>query len=208
MVKYIGKKGRLIPNFIEVKKYPQSNAARHKVVLFLGSVGKSKGISELTDAWKKVRPPGWTLRLVGPLAPSYDTESWRGDLDTTIELVGPLDHDQAMHLMRQAALLVLPSHTEGFPNVVLEGMATGTPVLASNVGAIPTMLADGAGCVVPARNSSALANALTDLTSDKQARDRMASLAVAKVNQQYSPGPVMRQYREVWFPHNRHSDRV
>jgi glycosyltransferase involved in cell wall biosynthesis len=64
--------------------------------------------------------------------------------------------------MQAASLLCLPSHNEGVPNVVLEAMACGLPVVASRVGGIPEILPGHAGRLVPPHDRAALAQALDE----------------------------------------------
>lgn len=60
-----------------------------------------------------------------------------------VELPGWISHDDLPRYLNQLRLLVLPSYTEGLPNIMLEAMACGTPVLATPVGAIPDVIIDG-----------------------------------------------------------------
>lgn len=194
-------RARLIPNFIHVERYEGSPTAREPRVLFLGSVAQSKGISELLEAWARMRPDGWTLDLVGPIAPHYDAIASAGSTPEGVVLHGPQEHTAAMSLMSRASVLVLPSHTEGFPNVVLEAMASGTPVVATAVGAIPDMLQDGAGRVVPARDVDRLTAALAEVCASEELRHSMAERAWKRVYEDYSSQAVFAQYRSVWLDH-------
>jgi glycosyltransferase involved in cell wall biosynthesis len=65
--------------------------------------------------------------------------------------------------MAAADLVTLPSYMEGCPNVVLESLACGRPVVATNVGGIPEIMSDECGRLVPARDSDALALALASV---------------------------------------------
>jgi glycosyltransferase involved in cell wall biosynthesis len=62
--------------------------------------------------------------------------------------------------MAAADLVTLPSYMEGCPNVVLEALACGRPVVATNVGGIPEIMSDSCGRLVPPRNAAALAEAI------------------------------------------------
>lgn len=190
----------LIPNFIDTPSYDPRFDRHSKIVLFLGSVSQSKGVGELLSAWDSLGLEGWTLRLVGPLSPTLEELVATFHDDPSVQVLGPVEHRAAMAHMYDAAFMVLPSHTEGFPNVVLEAMATGTPIIASEVGAIPEMLEGGAGIVVPPRDVDALMKAILRLASEPESRDRMAKKAHERVTQHYSTESVMAQYRRVWTP--------
>ena len=71
----------------------------------------------------------------------------------------------------------MPSHNEGVPNVVLEAMACGLPVVATRVGGVPEVLPDFAGMLVPPRDSTALAAALQQALAQRWDRDRIAAHA-------------------------------
>ena len=63
-------------------------------------------------------------------------------------------------LLSASDVFVLPSYTEGFPNVIIEAMAMGKPIIATSVGAIPEMLDEGCGVVVPPKDADSLQKAL------------------------------------------------
>jgi len=70
---------------------------------------------------------------------SLDTEN----ISARVDLPGWISHDDLPKYLNQLRLLVLPSYTEGLPNIMLEAMAYGTPVLSTPVGAIPDVIRDG-----------------------------------------------------------------
>jgi glycosyltransferase involved in cell wall biosynthesis len=77
-------------------------------------------------------------------------------------LIGPQPLDRIPTWMAACDLLVLPSHVEGTPNVVLEALASGRRVVASRVGGVPDLITSSAlGALVPSRDPAALATALT-----------------------------------------------
>jgi glycosyltransferase involved in cell wall biosynthesis len=84
--------------------------------------------------------------------------------------------------MAAADILVLPSLSEGRPNVVLEAHACGLPVVATNVGGTPELLEDGVnGLLVPVGDSDALAGALRRLATDHDLRLRLGVAARERI---------------------------
>jgi glycosyltransferase involved in cell wall biosynthesis len=94
-----------------------------------------------------------------------------------IELVGSVPHAQLGPWFRAADLLCLPSHNEGVPNVVLEAMACGTPVMATDVGGIPEVVPDYAGILVPPHQRERLSAALIDACARTWDNPRIAAHA-------------------------------
>jgi len=86
-----------------------------------------------------------------------------------------------------AELMVLPSHSEGSPNVLLEAMAAGLPSIATRVGGVPELVRDGeSALLVPAGNTQALANAIRRALGDPALRKCLGSTAHG-ISRQYAP---------------------
>ena len=95
-------------------------------------------------------------------------------LGSVVELLGWIDSDAKVQRLRRAHLLVLPSYMEGMPNAIIEAMATGLPVVATDVGAVVDVVSDGVnGILIPPRNIDRLAQALRKLLLDAPLRERM-----------------------------------
>lgn len=191
---------RLLPNCADVEALPTPTprAGTHPTALFLGWVIPAKGIEELLQAWTALREFHWRLVIAGPIEPAYRKDlAARYPLDC-VTFTGALPHGDSMALMAAADLFVLPSHTEGFPNVIAEAMALGRPILATAVGAIPEMLEDGCGRVVPARDVAALRSALRDLMDDAALRDLLGQAALAKLQRDYTAEAVFEQLLAIW----------
>ncbi len=96
-------------------------------------------------------------------------------------------------------LLVLPSHTEGLPNVVLEASAARVPVVATAVGGTPEAVEDGStGYLVAPGDPGALARRIAELAADPARRRAMAERGRQKVLQEYSFAQQGREYRELF----------
>lgn len=192
-------KSQLIPNCYNGASLPASRGGASKVVLYIGWVIPTKGIAELLDAWKTIeRNDGWRLILVGPVDAAFKVSLEQHVASTAVSFAGEMAHADAMSMLAEADILVLPSHSEGFPNVVLEGMALGKPVLATAVGAIPEMLSDGAGVVVPAKNTPALSEGLRSLMDDPDRRQLLGRQARVRAQERYSLDSVFLSYQALW----------
>ena len=136
-----------------------------------------KGHRDLVEAARIVvdSEPGARFLLVG------EDRGERAPLRSMIASLGLEDHmllagprADAAAIVAASDLVVQPSHEEGFPNSVLEGMAASKAVVATNVGGIPEAIADGVtGILVPPRDPPALANALLSLLADPDRARRM-----------------------------------
>ena len=98
-----------------------------------------------------------------------------------------------------ATLLTVPSHTEGSPNVVLEGMAAGLAIAATTVGGVPEILEQGGtGLMVPARNPEAMADAILRILNDPELRARLGSAAQLRVESDFTPQAYKRSLAEFY----------
>ena len=143
-----------------------------RTALFVGRIYPVKGLPMLVEAWSRVRPPGWKMKIVGPEEAGHLTEVQAlvhdAGLGGVFEFTGPLDGEALEDAYRNADLFILPSHTENFGMVVAEALAHGVPVIASQ--GTPWQILEDRGCGWwPEISSDSLANALraaTDLPPD------------------------------------------
>lgn len=128
---------RIIPNFLEPD--PGAGDGPRAGVLYVGRLSEEKGIAALLGAATLelgiVRIAGG-----GPMAPLVEQEAARGH----VEYLGPIAAAAVFDEMRRAVAVVTPSICfEGFPVVVVEAYATGTPVIASRIGSLAEIVEDG-----------------------------------------------------------------
>src|SRR5207237_6913302 len=109
-----------------------------------------------------------------------------------------------------ADVLVLPSHSEGSPNVLLEAMAAALPIVATSVGGVPEMVeSNESALLVPSNDSPALAAGITRLLTDTKLGHRLATNASALVASRYSPEEYVQSMAEIYLEViNQRSSRV
>ena len=135
-----------------------------RIVLYVGNLKAAKGCVDLLEAFPAVlaRHPDALLAFVGSGAAGavLSRRAAQLGIEGQVLLAGARPHAELATWMQAADLLSLPSHNEGVPNVVLEAMACGLPVVATRVGGIPEVLPSQAGLLVPAHDRAALGDAL------------------------------------------------
>lgn len=182
---------------------PERETVRRPIVLFVGRVTEAKGIFDLLEAWREViaRGVGAELWIVGPNhtdARFLQALESRG-LTKSVKVLGPLPLGEVSDLMRGAQVLCLPSHGEGTPNCVMEAMACGLPVVATEVGGIPDIVEpDRTGLLVPKGDSPKLADALAALLADSDRRARMGEAAYAYAQEHFDARKTARRLVELY----------
>ena len=135
-----------------------------RIVVYVGRFVASKGLRELVEAFTTLatQDPEIHLLLVGDgvmreeLRAMVTASPWR----SRVHLPGALPPEAVAELINAADLLCLPSYSEGYPNVVVEALACGRPVVSTDVGGTPELVNAGNGMLVPPRNVAALQQAL------------------------------------------------
>lgn len=163
------------------------------MVLFAGQIIERKGVADLLAAWKQLEERWWPhaeLVLVGD-----DLEGggrYRRAMEALANKIGcrakfmGFRKDVATWITA-ANLCVVPSHAEPLGNATLEAMAHGRVVVGSNVGGIPEMVVDGeTGCIVPPRDSKALAGAIDTLLKNENLRLSMRIAARQRCEECFS----------------------
>lgn len=139
---------------------------KRNYLLYVGNLKANKGVVELVESFALIAKnhPELTLKIVGKgkhmTAKIRDLASIY-QLKNRISLLGTVNHDELPLLMQNARAVCLPSYEEGVPNVLLESMSCGTPVVATTVGGIPEIVQQGMnGFLAPAKDSAAFAHSL------------------------------------------------
>lgn len=134
------------------------------LLLYVGNLKATKGCLDLVRAFPALLAACPQARLVfvgaGPCRGELEARAAAPDCGGRVMFAGAVAHGALGDWFRAADLLCLPSHNEGVPNVVLEAMACGTPVVATRVGGIPEVVPDYAGVLVPPHDQAALESAL------------------------------------------------
>lgn len=159
-----------------LRRAPRREQRSHLTVAYVGRFDRIKGVHDLALAARAL-PPGTPVQIEfrGPVSNLHDLEivnELKGIVgpDAWIRFGPPLEPDDVFRYLSEIDLLCCPSRTlEGGPTVALEAMAVGTPVLATNIGALPELITDGVnGRLVPPANVAALAKALAAIAKDPE----------------------------------------
>lgn len=155
------------PLYIDYKK-------RNDYIVFVGRVSQEKGVATLVEAWKLWGNNAPELRIIGdgPLRKELETNS-RG---FNIKFLGQLTSFDAQKQIQNSKLLILPSEWfEGFPMVIREAFAFGTPVAASNIGPIPDIVKEGVnGNLFEAGNANSIYLVVSKMVSNNEYLSRLS----------------------------------
>ena len=121
--------------------------------IFLGRYERRKGIEELNVALRKLllKKTPFEFHFVGPIPEDKKIKDSRIIYHGTVR-----DNDKMRGLLQSSDFLVCPSHSEGMPNVIMEGMASGCAIIATDVGAVALMVDKENGLLMPSTELNAL----------------------------------------------------
>lgn len=194
---------QVLPNYVTVPDEPAGGHGGPLVtVLFLGVVGKRKGVFDLLPAMALAVEGAPQLRLL--VGGNGEVEHARQlaeslNLQQHVQFLGWVAGEQKEKLLRQADVYILPSHNEGLPMSVLEAMSFGLPVVTTRVGGIPELVTDDEdGVLVEAGDVAAIAAALVRLAQQPSERARLGAGARARVQAAYADSTVLPQLERVY----------
>jgi phosphatidylinositol alpha-mannosyltransferase len=210
--KYFPADYKIIPNGVDTKHFSSEVAPIEEFgdgklnILFVGRLEKRKGADYLLKAYRQVKRdvPNSRLIIVGPgtrLRDKYEKQVAKHELKDVV-FVGYTGYDDLPRYYKTADVFCAPATGwESFGIVLLEAMAVGKPVVASNIDGYASILTQGAeGLLVPPKDAGSLAQALTSLLSDETRRKEMGARGRLKA-QEYDWENVARRvidlYREV-----------
>ena len=165
------------PNFLP--NPPPAAAGGGGYVLYIGRLLEGKGTETLLRAWREL--PSIRLKIIGDGALRAPLEGMARRENLNVEFAGRQDRDVVLDALGKAELLVVPSECyEGFPLVVAESFACGTPILASRIGSLDELVEEGVtGAKFAAGDAQALAASVRRLLADQISLRRMRAAARA-----------------------------
>lgn len=134
---------KIVPNFINLSDFPENEEEKYqKTFVYTGRISREKGCNRIFNLAELL--PEWKFILIG------DTHC---DLDITVitrnvEFLGILQHEDVIRQLKKANVFLFLSTTEGFSCSLLEAMASGLPVIATNVGSNAEMIEDKGGIII------------------------------------------------------------
>ena len=172
-----------------------------RTILFVGHCIRPKGVYELVEACCNIS--NIKLKLVGAIK-----EDVKRDLLTMsrnaswLKIAGEQPYEKVMADMLQCDIFVLPTYTEGFPNVILEAMACGCAIVTTPVGAIPEMLEKDVkgkyGIMIAPHDTMQLKSAICSILQDEDSKKEMRCNVRKRVYERYSMRQVWNNLTEIW----------
>jgi glycosyltransferase involved in cell wall biosynthesis len=189
-------KVRCIYHGLDLSEYaPGPHRQRdHPLILSVGQLKHKKGLHDLLDACRILVERGLSFdcQIVGegPLRGELTARIAELDLRSRVRLLGALPHDAVVEKYREATIFALPCVTgpdgdrDGIPNVILEAMAMGLPVVSTRHSGIPEAVEDGrTGLLVPPGDPGEIANAIARLLENGLLRERLGSRGRERVKE-------------------------
>ncbi|MCP4613566.1 MAG: glycosyltransferase family 4 protein [Planctomycetes bacterium] len=174
---------------------------REDIIGFVGRIRAEKGIMQFVETIPKILSVKSNTKFVivgeGPLAEQVEQYIDRNKLKSHVQLIGWISHDDLPESLNEFKLVVLPSYTEGLPNVMLEAMACGTPVLATPVGTIPDMIKDGETGFILEDNSSECIGSNIVRALDHPGLERISKNARDSVEGKFTYNVTVDEYSKV-----------
>lgn len=180
----------------------ESNDAEPFTFVFVGRIVGDKGINELIEAFKRLKPNSAKLILVGPYEENLDpvkTET-KSEIDNNPNIVWVGKQDDVRPYYEQANAFVLPSYREGFPNTVLEAGAMDLPCIVTNInGANEIIIPEENGIIVPSKDANALYQAMQRFINEPELVGKMKrnarKMVIDRYEQKFIWGELLKVYQ-------------
>ena len=211
----------VVPYGVDTERFKPDHEARRRlraqldlpddapVLVTAGRLVRKKGIEYLIDAMPRLSTDWPALRLVvigdGDLKPELEEQSARHNVAERVHFLGAQPQDEVGGWLSAADVIVVPSvkddagNVDGLPNVLLEAMSSGTPVVTTPVGGIESVAIDGRTArVVAERKSEAIADAVGDLLRQPETATALGRAARAEMSRSYGWATTVRRFEDAY----------
>lgn len=173
---------RLAPAITKYEEHPYA-------LVMLGRLGERKGTYDLIRAIEIVKNtiPDVVCYLAGDgeiqKCSAVVTED---GIEDNIKIVGWVEFEKKLDLLKKTGILILPSYNEGLPMAILEGMACGKVIISTNVGAIPEVVKEENGILISPGNIQSLAEAIIKCCTQKDYVENISRNNISKIEEGFS----------------------
>lgn len=154
-----------LPNGVDTSLFcPSKDRAAKKIleVVFIGRLEKQKNLDSLVKALKVLKTP-CNLTFYGQGPKRQELIKLAENLKVPLQIKGPVDYVEVAKILRTSDIFILPSHQEGSPKILLEAMASGCAIVASDIPQITEIIKNGETGIISKPEPEALANAVSQL---------------------------------------------
>lgn len=213
MLKIHNRNIEIIPNGINLDKFKDAtnknqknlnNAKNTRIILFVGNLRRDKGVKYLIHSMKFVISQKLKTKLLivgdGPEKKSLEKITKQISLDDVITFKGRVSRNEVPEYMLKADMLVLPSpYNEGFPNVILEAMAAGLPIISTNIVGMDEIIEDGVnGFLVEPKRPDKIAEKISSILENDTLRLKISKNNIDK-SSQYSWKKTTEQLEKIYI---------
>lgn len=175
---------------------------RECVIGYIGRLCEVKGILDFMKAFPIVFEKNREVKILiggdGNIAFEIERFVRENNFGTRVIMTGWISRNDLTRILNELKLLVLPSHSEALPNVLLEAMSCGTPVLATPVGAIPDIIKDGeTGFLLDSNGPHHLANKIAELLDKPDLLEKVSKNAYAWVRENFGEEKTLEAWRRM-----------
>lgn len=203
------KKLAVIPNAVDIGEYyqefPRKHSGKVRRLAYLGRLTREKGLFEAVEAMKIIvaDPDLGEVEFViagsGPARAALQGRIKELELGVRVTLVDPLFGSEKVNFLQTSDVFLFPSYHEGLPYSILESLAAGTPVIATNVGGIPDAVIDGVhGLLIEPRDPAQIADTIRKLASNSDLVQMMSKNCLSWSQERFGLERLAKDFHELY----------
>ena len=190
----------VIPNGVDLDRFPLNKFDKEKIILFVGSLTKNKNVNVLIQSFAKIHLIYNDYKLIiigdGDELSKLKDLAFSLKVENSIEFVGSLSPEDISKNMLIASIFVLPAINEGFGVVLVEALAAGLPCIGSNSGGITDIITENVGYLFTPNDFDQLTDILIHLIDDKDCYQLLSKNARLHVEENFQWKNIVKKFRE------------